>query len=231
MTLDPTNIKAVLFDFDDTLAETLPGRQSAVQYAFVAAGVDSPTADEFLKTVNGRTFNQGFMDISNSYGRDLDLLNLYRERYWTAEADNSPLFEGVREAVLSIHSHGFKLALVTSKIRSFNFQGRALGAQYQMEISGINHLFDILVGGEDVKLHKPDPESIKLAVRKLGITADEALMIGDSTADIGAANAAGCWSCHAVWAGTPPGPPLEGIRPDFVAEKPSQVLQILGIVD
>ena len=49
MTLDPTNIKAVLFDFDDTLAETLPGRQAAVQHAFVAAGVDSPTADEFLK--------------------------------------------------------------------------------------------------------------------------------------------------------------------------------------
>lgn len=231
MILDPTRIKAVLFDFDDTLAETLPGRRAAIQYAFSKAGVNSPTAEEFLQTVNGRTFNQGFLDISNLYGRDLDLLNLYRERYWAAEANNTPLFDGVRQTVEIIHRYEFKLALVTSKIREFNFEGKILGAEYQMEVGGIKHLFDVMIGGEDVEYHKPDPEPIELAVHRLGISSNEALMIGDSTADLGAAHAAGCWSCHAVWAGTPTGPPLEGVFPDFIADKPSDVLKILGIVD
>ena len=128
-----------------------------------------------------------------------------------------------------------KQAIITTKVGNSvggsSYEGAGLGEKHithQINASLKRMQTDYV---DIYELHKPDPESIKLAVRKLGVTADEALMIGDSTADIGAANAAGCWSCHAVWAGTPPGPPLEGIRPDFVAEKPSQVLQILGIVD
>ena len=59
--------------------------------------------------------------------------------------------------------------------------------------------FSVVVGFEDVARHKPYPEGVELALERLGVLPEEALLVGDSAADIEAARAAGCPSCHATW--------------------------------
>ena len=75
-------------------------------------------------------------------------------------------------------------------------------------------LFSVVVGFEDVARHKPDPEGVELALGRLGVLPKEALLVGDSAADIEAARAAGCPSCYATW----------GIQGDTVPPAPRRIM-------
>lgn len=224
-----SHVRAVLFDFDDTLVETLPGRQAAIGRAFEEAGVTSPTAAEFVQSINGLTFNAPFAELDRIYGRELRLLDRYRAAYWLHEAENAPTYQGIAAMLQALHDAGRSLALATSKVREFEVQGRRVGATYQIERSGLSGFFPIVVGAEDVSQHKPHPEVVLTALERLGVAPGDALMVGDSTADIGAAIAAGCWSCHATWGGGPPGPAVDGAEPHHVAKTPADVLCLLGV--
>ena len=80
-------------------------------------------------------------------------------------------------------------------------------------------LFSVVVGFEDVARHKPDPEGVELALGRLGVLPKEALLVGDSAADIEAARAAGCPSCYATWGIQGDTVPLS-TSPDYVARSP-----------
>ena len=89
------HVRAVLFDFDDTLVETLPGRQAAIGRAFEEAGVTSPTAAQFVQSINGLTFNVPFAELDRTYERELRLLDRYRAGYWLHEGDKEPPYDGI----------------------------------------------------------------------------------------------------------------------------------------
>ena len=92
-----------------------------------------------------------------------------------------------------------------------------------LDIAGF---FGVVIGFEDVRRHKPDPEGVNLALEALGILPAEALVVGDSPADMEAARRAGCRSCHAIW-GTPTGVPgLAETKADMVAAAPEDLLAL-----
>ncbi len=80
----------------------------------------------------------------------------------------------------------------------------------------------MVVGFEDVARHKPDPEGVELALDRLGVLPKQALLVGDTAADIEAARAAGCPSCHATWGLQGDTAPL-GASPDYVAGSPAEL--------
>ena len=229
MTGELSHVRAVLFDFDDTLVDTYPARVAAMARAFAEAGVTSPSAEEFFQQFNGATFTVPFADIERRHGAALGLTEGYRRSYWLHEADNVPVFPGVRETLDALRMSARPLGLVTSKGREFVVEGARAGALYQLERTGLFGYFDTVVGAEDVDRHKPDPEAVLTALERLGVTPDDALMVGDSTADFGAGRAAGCWVCHAAWGGRPTGPPIHGAEPHHVADTPADVLRLLGV--
>ena len=77
---------------------------------------------------------------------------------------------------------GIGLAVVTNKRES-------LSAKLLFRL-GLQGYFDVLVGGDTLPKRKPDPDTIDEALRRLGVSADEAIMVGDSEADTGGARAA-----------------------------------------
>ena len=84
-----------------------------------------------------------------------------------------------------------------------------VSTKYRRRIEGIlerERLLDsfaVIVGGEDVSQHKPDPQSLLLALDRLGVPAREALYVGDSVTDAQAARRAGV-PFVAVLSGTTP---------------------------
>ena len=55
----------------------------------------------------------------------------------------------------------------------------------------MDHYFDAVLGGDTLKVRKPNPEHILETIRRLGGTSDHAVMVGDSNNDIDAAKAGG----------------------------------------
>lgn len=229
MTGELSHIRAVLFDFDDTLADTYPGREAGLRRAFFEAGITNPTAEDFLHEVNGRTFDAALAEIEEAQGANLRLVQRYRRAYWAHEADNASVFDGVVPMLEGIRNAGLALALVTSKLGDYQLGGKLLGDRYQMGLAGLNSYFSVTVMAEDVTEHKPRPEAILLALARLNVVPEYALMVGDSSSDWGAAYATGCWCCHAKWAGYSTGPAIEGVEPHYEAHDPGGVLKLLGV--
>ena len=130
--------------------------------------------------------------------------------------DGVRLFEPVRPVVDDLLAAGLTLGIVTTKYR------------YRVEAvlrrEGLEHAFGVIVGGEDVAAHKPDPEGLLAAMERLGGVTSDVLYVGDSVVDAEAARRAGL-SFVAVLSGVTPAADLAPHEPlaivDDVGELPA----------
>ena len=215
--------KAVIFDLDDTLIDSFDSRRYALENVFRLAGIQTPTPTRFLTGLGGRQLFGTLETLAP--GRHIggkSLSEAYRDFYWSKEPGLISLFPGIRPLLRDLHSSGCRLGIFTQKEREFEIEGRRYGASNELDELGVASLFSVVVGFEDVARHKPDPEGVELALDRLGVLPKDALLVGDSAADIEAARAAGCLSCHATWGiqgdAAPPGTP-----PDYVANSPAEL--------
>ena len=72
-------------------------------------------------------------------------------------------------------------------------------ASQSLAFVGLDRYFPVVVGFDDTSRHKPDPEPVWHALRRLGISADQAVFVGDSPHDMHAGNAAGVTTVAALW--------------------------------
>ncbi|MDE2801757.1 MAG: HAD family hydrolase [Chloroflexota bacterium] len=194
----PLRVSAVLWDFDDTLVDSLPARVTALTQVFRDAGIEGVVPRNFLHSLADKTLEEALALLAQEQGKPPDLFDRYRSIYWTKEPGMLRLFPGMDEVLEALARHGVSMAVVTQKARSFEIQGVAAGASVELEALGIADLFPVVIGIEDVTKTKPHPEGILKALERLGASSERALMVGDTVADIGAAKAAGCWSCLAT---------------------------------
>jgi pyrophosphatase PpaX len=223
----PSSIGAVVFDFDDTLAETLPARVEAMRRTFLAAGIGSPDAESFVHSQRGIPLRVSLDGFDGGRGKELGLLGAYRKAYWHKEPGLLRLFDGVSELVRALREHGTRSGILTSKARDIVVDGRASGTVVELAELGLGHLAEHTIGFEDVSQPKPHPEGLERLLGWLGATPGETLVVGDSAADILTAQNAGCWSCLAGW-GVPTDERAFGeVTPDVVAEHPSAVQRLV----
>ena len=220
-------ITAVLFDFDDTLVNSYDARLDALQRVFTAAGVHDPTAEAFLRDMGGRQLEDALRPLEEREGLSSQhLFQGYRRTYWTKKPGLIELFPGIREILDELRSRGLKMGIVTQKGWSTEVEGRRVGASQELAELGIGEYFSTGVGLESVTNHKPHPEAVLLALERLGAGPAQCIVVGDTPADIGAARAAGCWSCHATW-----GIPAANYThlqtdADFVIDTPEALLEL-----
>ena len=69
-------------------------------------------------------------------------------------------YEGVYETIEQLHEKGFKIAIVTTKIRKTALMG--------LKLTGLDKFFDVVVGLDDVEKANPDPEPLEKALKALG---------------------------------------------------------------
>jgi pyrophosphatase PpaX len=72
-------------------------------------------------------------------------------------------------------------------------------AKRGLELTGLAKFVPVVVSADSVTKYKPEPEPVLLALERLGVRADEALMMGDSPHDISSGNAAGVRTIGALW--------------------------------
>lgn len=172
-----------LFDFDYTLADSSRGIVICFRHV-LERHEHTGISEEAIKRTIGKTLEESFSILSGI--TDPDILATYKKEY-IKEADtymtaNTFLFPETASVLKALKSQGAKIGIISTK---FRFRIRETVDQHFPK-----DFFDIIIGGEDVKKAKPNPQGIKKALRKLHRRKAETLYIGDSIVDAEAARAA-----------------------------------------
>lgn len=181
--------KALLFDLDGTLANTIPQLAIAASKSAVAIGLNPPSVETtkgfvgngvnmlLARVIAGR-FDVELKDVDPSLlKRARDVFNV---EYTKGLDKDYNLYEGVKEGLEYFKSRGIKLAVVTNKPQMF--------ALPLLSYMGIKDYFDFILGGEGIPERKPDPTPLYYVLDKLQVSKDDAVMVGDSNNDIEAGN-------------------------------------------
>lgn len=148
-----------------------------------------------------------------------ELVQTYREHNISHHDELVTEFEGVFETVEELYKKGYKLGIVTTKMRNTVEMG--------LRLVGLNKFFQTVVTLDDVKNAKPDPEPVQKALALLGSTPEEAIMVGDSKYDILAGQNAGTQTAGVAW--TIRGNDyLQQFNPDFMLNEMTDLLDVLG---
>ena len=211
-------INTVLFDFDGTLVNTndviiASWQHTHMYYLGREESLEKITAcfGEPLLLTMEREFPE--VDPRES-------AEVYRNFQKENADELVKIFPGIKELLESLKTDGFRMGVVTSRTRE--------SAQRYMDMFGIGDYFEEMVSCDDTDIHKPNPEPILLCLKKMGITAEEALMVGDSPFDIKCANNAGVKSVLVGWRITGDGQTLiDDAREDFTISEPSELVGVL----
>lgn len=175
---------AYLFDFDYTLADSSKGIVTCFRNV-LERHRHFHIEDQAIKRTIGKTLEESFAILTGI--QDPDILESYRKEY-VKEADrymtaNTFLFPETVEVLTYLKNSGAQIGIISTKYRY-----RIL----ELLNRHLPHDFlDIIVGGEDVKTHKPSPEGLLFAIDHLGVEKENVLYLGDSTVDAETADAAG----------------------------------------
>ena len=209
--------RIVLFDLDGTLIDSGPIILASMQHAVgTVLGREIPPA-ELQMSIGG----QGIVAQMTAIDADHvdELLEAYKEHndglHETLEA-----FDELLALLPGLKAEGRKLGIVTAK------RHRTVGLALH-RFPALAAAFDVVVGYEDTSRHKPDPEPVLLAIERLGGTPDEAVYVGDSPFDIGAARAAGVFAVAVGWGGIHPDERLLAEEPDVFVHTAEELLDVL----
>jgi len=115
----------------------------------------------------------------------------YRARYDAVAIPATRLYRGARSALRDFHAAGLLQATVTGK--------RAADCERILRGLGIKKDIDVYLGGDSVPRPKPAPDLAAYAMSRLGVAPDEAVVIGDSVADLAMGRAAGAHTIQVLW--------------------------------
>lgn len=182
-------IKAVLLDLDGTLLDTAPDLAAAVNAMLAELGLEPLPAHTVRGFIGGgiphlveRSLQAGGLALP--CGRFEEALRSFGVHYQRLNGAASRPYPGVVPALERLRAASLRLACVTNKASGFTLP--------LLESTGLAAFFDAVVTSDQVGQRKPHPEPFLHACRTLGAAPGEAVVIGDSANDAGAARAAGC---------------------------------------
>ena len=207
-------IKAVLIDFDGTLANTNGIVIRSFQHTYRTfqgreedEAVIKQTFGEPLRTTMIRVFGAEYEDEA------VEVYRSFQMNRFEAAIEPCP---GMDELVKQLKAKGYQLALVTSRVRESAVRG--------LRKFGLDGYFDVITTVDELMKHKPDPECINVTLEKLGTPAEEAVMLGDTRFDILCAQNAGIPSVLVDWS-VMPEEERRQVRADFLAKTPEEILK------
>jgi pyrophosphatase PpaX len=207
-------LRAVLFDLDGTLLDSIPLIRRTFEKVFADFGI--PWGEgEVMKTV-GLPLRQA----AEIYAPDQEeqFLKAYTEFYHDHQAEMLELFPGTIETLDVLRRAGLRLGLVTSKRREPAVAG--------MSMTGLDRYISHVVALEDTGRPKPYPDCLLRGLELLAVKPGQSVYVGDSCYDVLTGKNAGVATTGVTW-GIASQEEMCSCQPDFIAGNWSQLLDAL----
>jgi phosphoglycolate phosphatase len=177
----------VIFDLDGTLVDTPRAIVETFTAAFATMGVQAQETLAIRATI-GLPLDQAFAKLMGVPLNDAQVargVEQYQVFFKELVLPNARelVFPGVADGLAALGGQGIALAVATSKFYR--------SADALLTAAGLRDHFDVMVGADQVTRPKPNPEMGETIMRKLGLLAERAVMVGDTTHDLLMAKAAG----------------------------------------
>lgn len=161
----------IIFDFDYTLADATNGIVSSFNYAF--SKLDIPRCDhESIKKTVGLPLDKAFVQLTNKKNEVLitRFLSLFREKANEIMSRDTVLYADTVDTLRRLKHSGLNIGIVTTKSHFRIVE--------TLNMHDTLDLVDVIVGIEDIKLPKPSPEGLLLAIDSLNEQLSNVLYIG-----------------------------------------------------
>lgn len=214
--------RAVLFDFDGTLADTAPDLGGALNRMRVARTL-APLPIETLRpfaSAGARGLLQVGFGIAPEHGDYVAMREEFLSFYGERPCVHTTLFAGIPELLEQIEARGLSWGIVTNKPARFTLPIVAA--------LGLEGRSPCVVSGDSTPHSKPHPAPLLEAARRLGLPPDACWYVGDDLRDVQAASAAGMHSVAVEYGylGTENGAP-RAWNADLVIATPLELLASL----
>lgn len=215
------SIKAVLFDLDGTLVDTMEAFHLMVNNLLKSFNKPERSFSENVKLV-GMPSKTIVETIVRETGLDTSLEEfsriMFRKWVYTYMPKYGKLYVDSLNVLRELREREYLLGVVSNTSRE--------ELPHYLRNFKIGEFLNVAVSSGDVKKPKPSPEPVLKAVGKLNLKPRETVMVGDRPEDIEAGKAAGTYAV-AVVRSVKLKAELEAVKPDFIVNELSEILSIL----
>ena len=214
------NIKAVIWDLDGTLLNTLDDLAASVNAALAMNGMPLRSTEEVRAFVGNGIRNLMIRAVPGGEANPAfdKALADFTCHYGAHSRDRTRPYDGILETLDRLSAEGVKHAIVSNKI---DFAVKALSRAY------FGERMCAAIGDDPSRARKPAPDSVFAAMREMGVTAQETVYVGDSDVDVLTACNAGV-PCVAVLWGFRDEACLRAAGAERLARTPDELREIIG---
>ncbi len=212
-------IKAIIFDLDGTLLDTLHDLTDSVNHVLTNHNMKNRTIDEIRSFIGNGVPTLIARSVPENTDKSIteecvrEMAEYYKDH---ADIKTKP-YDGIKELIDSLNEACIKTAVVTNKVE--------IAAEILCETK-FGNIFDCVIGDNGKDRLKPFPDNVFRALNKLGCEKNEVLYVGDSDVDMITAENAELTSIGVTW-GFRDEDTLKKAGADFIVNKPCEILNIL----
>lgn len=213
-------IKAVLFDLDGTLVDSIADLAASTNAALSEWGFPTHDLEKYKYFVGdgmAKLIERAMPEDKSSsdfYNKVFEsFMNHYREHF----TDNTKLYDGIESLIKGIKDLDIKMAVVSNKSQEMS---------ERVVKTLLDDSFQIICGKRDGYPAKPDPTLTLKVMEELGVEPCECVFVGDSGMDMAVAVNAKCHSIGVLWGFRTKDELLDN-GGEFIAEIPAHIVEII----
>lgn len=217
----PLPVRAVIFDVDGTLVDTVDAYHAVAELAAAPHGL--PIRRETVRYAlnnNHPTFWELVTPLEHPNRLELmEAMKREAMRRWPEVLrQHGRIMPGLRQTLETLKSRGLRLAIMT---------GSQSGSFQPLREEGLLSFFEIVVTGAEVTRPKPDPEGLLKCAAVLGVAPDQTVYVGDTPTDVRASRAAGM-AAVSVLSGAGDSALLSAAGPDWLIYSQARLPEIIN---
>lgn len=214
-------IKAVIFDLDGTLLNTLEDLANASNFALRNCRYKEHSIEEYIKFVGSGRYILMQRILPKEYKNNKKViekvLELFDEYYSKHMHDATKPYDGIYGLIKNLKVKNIRLAIVSNK--PDEFVGKTVNKYFGND-------FEIVYGQRFNHAVKPDPKTVYEVMDYLNVTKDECIYVGDSDVDMKTAQNAGIKSVGVAW-GFRGEQELISSGANYIIKNPQELLSLL----